>query len=68
MFYNRQFINMGEKMFVVKRTFKVEQFQKVMDKFPTKEICAAYHCDTILKGRDGLFFLVDEVSDAVIVR
>jgi len=67
MFYNRQFIHMGNEMFVIKRTFKGERFEKVMASFPSKEICAAYHCETILKGKDGIFFLVDKVDDAQIV-
>jgi hypothetical protein len=67
MFYNKQFIHMGNEMFVVKRTFKGERFEKVMQKFPSKEICKAYHCEKILKGRDGLFYLCDKVDDAVIV-
>ena len=67
MFYNKQFIHMGNEMFVVKRTFKGERFQKVMAKFSSREICKAYHCEKILKGRDGLFYLCDKVDDAVIV-
>ena len=67
MFYNKQFIHMGNEMFVVKRTFKGERFEKVMAKFTSKEICNAYHCDKILRGKDGVFFLVDKVDDAVII-
>tara|TARA_B110000503_G_scaffold36200_1_gene59169 strand:- start:717 stop:896 length:180 start_codon:yes stop_codon:yes gene_type:complete len=59
---------MGNEMFVIKRTFKGERFEKVMAKFPSKEICAAYHCEKILKGRDGLFYLCDKVDDAVIIK
>ena len=68
MFYNKQFIHMGNDMFVVKRTFKGERFEKVMAKFTSKEICTAYHCDTILKGRDGVFFLVDKVEEAEVIN
>ena len=67
MFYNKQFIHMGNEMFVVKRTFKGERFEKVMAKFSSREICKAYHCEKILKGRDGLFYLCDKVDDGVIV-
>ena len=68
MFYNKQFIHMGNEMFVVKRTFKGEKFEKIMEKFQRTEICEAYHCDTILKGKDGVFFLVDRVDDAQVIN
>jgi len=59
---------MGQEMFVIKRTFKGERFEKVMGKFTSKEICQAYHCDTILRGKDGVFFLVDRVDDAEVIN
>ena len=68
MFYNKQFIHMGNEMFVVKRTFKGDKFEKIMQKFPAKEICEAYHCEKILKGKDGLFYLCDKVDDAEVIN
>jgi hypothetical protein len=58
----------GEDLYVIKRTFKVERLQPVIDKFGTGEICQAYHCEKILRGKDGLFYLVDRVEDAQIVE
>lgn len=65
--YKYNFIEMGNNIFVVKRKFKIDQWQPVVDKFGSEEICKAYHCETLLKGRDGFFYLVDKVDDAKII-
>lgn len=57
----------GKDLYVVKRKFKVEYFEKVMNHFGAKTICENYHCETILRGRDGWFYLCDKVDDAQIV-
>lgn len=62
------FITSNNELYIVKRKFKIEQFQKVIDKFGPKEICENYHVDKILRGGDGFFYLVDLVSDAEIVE
>jgi hypothetical protein len=54
-------------LFVVKRRFPIEQFQKVLDRFGAKMVCGAYHCEQILRGRDGFYYLVDKVDDAKII-
>ena len=64
---NRQFLEAGNELFVVKRRFKIEQFQKVLDHFGAKVVCDNYHCEKILRGRDGFYYLVDKVDDAQIV-
>ena len=46
----------GEDLYVIKRTFKVERLQPVIDKLGTGPICQAYGCEKILRGRDGLFY------------
>tara|TARA_B110000971_G_scaffold117227_1_gene120150 strand:+ start:132 stop:341 length:210 start_codon:yes stop_codon:yes gene_type:complete len=68
MFYDKKFININNELFVIKRTFKAESFEKIVANFPSNEICDAYHCDTILRGKDGIFFLVDKVNEAIIVN
>jgi len=65
--YKYNFIEMGNNLFVVKRKFKIEHLQPVIDKFSSQEICDVYHCDTILRGKDGFFYLVDKVEDAKII-
>lgn len=57
----------GDDLFVVKRKFPIERFQKVLDYFGVKEVCDNYHCEQILKGNDGYFYLVDKVDDAKII-
>ena len=64
---NNQFLNTGNELFVVKRRFKIEQFQKVLDHFGAKVVCDNYHCERILRGKDGFYYLVDKVDDAQIV-
>jgi len=54
-------------LFVIKRKFKIEQFQKVLDHFGPKRVSLEYHCELILRGADGYFYLCDKVDDARIV-
>ena len=62
------FITSNNELYIVKRKFKIEQFQKVIDAFGPKQICENYHVDKVLRGGDGFFYLVDSVSDAEIVE
>ena len=64
---NKQFLEAGNELFVVKRRFKIEQFQKVLDRFGAKVVCDNYHCEKILRGKDGFYYLVDKVDDAKII-
>jgi hypothetical protein len=64
---NNQFLEAGNELFVVKRRFKIEQFQKVLDHFGAKVVCDNYHCEKILRGKDGFYYLVDKVDDAKII-
>ena len=47
---------------------KIENFEKVVKHFGAKEVCDNYHCETILRGRDGYFYLCDKVDDAKIIE
>ena len=60
-------IEANGNLFVVKRRFLIEQFQRVVDHFGVRVICQNYHCEQILRGRDGYFYLVDKVDDAKII-
>ena len=66
--YKYNFIEMGNNLFVVKRKFKIEQFEKVVQHFGAETVCKNYHCETILRGRDGFFYLCDKVDDAKIIQ
>jgi hypothetical protein len=63
-----QFLNVGNDLFVIKRKFKIEHWERVIKKLGAKEMCEAYHCETILKGKDGYFYLCDKVDDAKIIE
>ena len=65
--FNKQVLPVGEDLFIIKRTFKIDPFQKVLDEFGAKVVCENYHCETILKGKDGMFYLCDKIDDAQIV-
>jgi hypothetical protein len=58
----------GEELYLVKRTFKVERLQPAIDKFGTGDICKFFYCEKILRGKDGLFYLVDRVEEAKIIE
>jgi hypothetical protein len=64
---NNNFLQAGNELFVVKRRFKIEQFEKVLNHFGAKVVCDNYHCEKVLRGKDGYFYLVDKVDDAQIV-
>jgi hypothetical protein len=61
------FITVNNELYIVKRKFKIEQFQKVIDAFGPKQICENYHVDKVLRGGDGFFYLVDLVEEAKII-
>ena len=65
---NRQLLPVGNDLFVIKRKFKIENFEKVLKHFGAKTVCEVYHCETVLRGRDGYFYLCDKVDDAKIIE
>jgi hypothetical protein len=67
MVYRKDMIEANGQLFVIKRKFKIDDWQKVLDHFGVKVICEAYHCEQILRGRDGYFYFVDKVDDAKII-
>ena len=60
-------LEVGPDLYVVKRKFRAEHWQKVLDRFGAKTVCDAYHCESILRSRDGFLYLVDKVDDAKII-
>lgn len=67
MYWRKEMIEVNGMLFQVLRRFGVDHFQKVIDTFSAQEVCGAYHCDKILRGGDGFFYLVNEVKEAEIV-
>jgi hypothetical protein len=67
MYFRKDMLEVGPDLYLVKRRFKIELFQKVIDRFGPKMICENYHADKILRGADGYFYLVDLVEEAKII-
>jgi hypothetical protein len=65
--FNKQVLPVGDELYIVKRTFPIQQFEPIIKEFGAKVVCANYHCETILRARDGNFYLCDKVDDAQIV-
>ena len=65
--FNRQVLPVGDELYIVKRTFPIQQFEPIIKEFGAKVVCANYHCETILRARDGNFYLCDKIDDAQIV-
>ena len=40
----RKILPVGNDLYVVKRMFKIENFEKVLNHFGAQEVCDAYHC------------------------
>jgi hypothetical protein len=67
MYRRADMLDANGNLYVIKRRFPIDQFQRVLDTFGPNSISQAYHCEHILRGRDGYFYLVDKVDDAQIV-
>lgn len=67
MYWRKEMIEVNNILFQVQRRFKIDQFQGVMDNFSAQEVCEGYHCDKVLRGNDGFYYLVNEVKEAEIV-
>jgi len=65
--FNKQVLPVGDELYIVKRTFPIQQFEPIIKEFGAKVVCANYHCETILRARDGNFYLCDKIDDAQIV-
>ncbi len=68
MYLGKDMISVGNDLFVIKRKFKIENFEKILNHFGAQEVCENYHCETVLRGRDGYFYLCDRVDDAKIIE
>lgn len=67
MYRKGEMIKAGNELYVLKHTFKIETFQPVIDRFGPDEVRKNYHCDTILKSKDGYFLLTNKINDAEII-
>ncbi len=67
MYWSSDMIQMGNDLFVIKRKFRQEYFSKVLEAFGAKVVCENYHCETVLKSKDGYYYLCDKVDDAQII-
>jgi len=67
MYKRSDMLEVNGDLFVIKRKFKIDRFQRVLDTFGAKLVCENYHCEKVLRGRDGMFYLCDKVDDARIV-
>jgi hypothetical protein len=62
-------INFNNELYQLKRTFKIDSwFGQAVDKFPIEEILSEYHVDKLLKGNDGLYYLVNQIKDAEVIE
>jgi hypothetical protein len=66
--FNKKVLPVGQDLFIIKRTFKIDPFQMVLDEFGAKVVCENYNCETILRGKDGMFYLCDKIDDAKIIQ
>lgn len=62
--FDNKILTMGEKMYVLKRTFKETCFPKEYDVDLIKEF---YHIDTVLK-KQGILYLCNEIKNATIIE
>ena len=65
--FTKQVLPVGDELYIVKRTFPIQQFEPIIKEFGAKVVCANYHCEAILRARDGNFYLCDKIDDAQII-
>ena len=65
--FTKQVLPVGDELYIVKRTFPIQQFEPIIKEFGAKVVCANYHCETILRAKDGNFYLCDKIDDAQII-
>jgi hypothetical protein len=64
-----EMINANGSVWIVKRKFKADSwFTKAIETFGAEEICKEYFVEKVLRGSDGTYYLVNEVSEAQIVE
>lgn len=63
MYWRREMVNVNDELYIVHRKFPIDTFQSIVDEIGRVEVCKSYHCETLLKGGDGYFYLVDKVDD-----
>lgn len=57
-------INIGEKTYVIKRSFKSDGwFGKAIEELGPTEIAIGYKVDKVLKSNDGYYHIVNEIKD-----
>jgi hypothetical protein len=62
-------INFNNELYQLKRTFKIDSwFGQAVDKFPIEEILSEYHVDKLLRGNDGLYYLVNQIKDVEFIE
>jgi hypothetical protein len=62
-------IIINNELYQVKRTFKSDGgFNKVVESVSVEEILSNYHCDKLLRGSNGIYYLVNEIKDAEIIE
>lgn len=63
-----QTLNIGEERYIIKRIFKADSWlNNVLVDTDVQDVCKFYQTDKMFKGPDGTFYLVNVISDAVIV-
>lgn len=57
-------ISIGEKMYVIKRSFKQDGwFGRMVEATNIDEITSAYRVEKLLKSNNGYYHLVNEIKD-----
>jgi hypothetical protein len=66
-----EFLQANGSVWIVKRKFKADGwFADLLNNniAPAEEICERYHVEKVLRSTDGMYYLVNEVSEAEIVN
>ena len=66
-----KFLNANGSLWVVKREFKADSWfvqGLFASKFTAEEACEAYHVEKLLRDSNNTHFLVNEVSEAQIIK
>ena len=67
MYRKSDILEVNSELYMIKRIVGGDRFQKILNKFDTDEIKRNYHCDTVMKGNNGNFYLCNKIDDAQLI-
>ena len=66
--FNKKVLPVGDELYIVKRVFPIHLFGPIIEQFGAKMVCRNFYCETILRAKDGNYYLCDKIDEAQIIE